>query len=771
MRLSPYGDVDRSTTHLFLAQEARRGGRGVFVDFCFFPGREDAALLAANGVPPLVGVASSRSVEDFDLALVSCSFVLELLNLPVLLERSGLPLMASERPAGPAFVLGGSSALASQAIVSGSGDAMVDAIFFGEGEGHVEHLTRIFAESRGAGAKELLRRAAGEIAGLWLAGSTSAAVKAAVCPAPRARELVTEYPVLPGREAGTARLQISYGCPFTCAFCFEGYGRKPYREVPAEELLAAAAELKRATGARSLELSSFNFNTHRDIIPLALELNRLFAEVSLMSQRADILADTRGLLEAEMAAGKRSFTLGVEGVSERQRRFMDKRLDEGRVRRVLSDLLAAGAREVKLFYLLSGYETDEDFAELKAFLAWLRGEAEARRNRTRIVFSFNRLIRMPFTPLAFDRLLLEQERWQPSVSRARSAVAGAGYEFRLASSWPEYALCQVLALGGRWLCDAVRELARDGHVYEGEAQPGTWEVLKAWMAAHPQAVSADFTAPKPADYGFPLGFVTGAVAQAALYARYVAATAALAGEAPAAPAPAVARRPVPDTLIREVRRVVREKAALAPLPARLRVPESAAGMGSEELSAWIARELMSLDAGLVNDLLDVRELTLSRLAREQESFWAPAIPWYGESLFGLVAWRSERLLAALEARASTPGGLALLGAAEAGAPAPSHLRLRVRLADELFPQAGPRLADALNRAHAPVTALRDGGGWRLQPAAKARRALAGGTCLLADGVWCLDLSVGPRFPLLPYLRGFGRGLERRALVEVAGAAP
>ncbi len=772
-RLSPYGDVDRSTTHLFLAQEARRGGSGVFVDFCFFPAREDAALLAAYGVPPLVGVASSRSVEDFDLVLVSCSFVPELLNLPALLERSGLPVMAGDRPAGPAFVLGGSSALASQAVVSGSGDAMADAIFFGDGEGHVEHLARLFVEMRASGKRERLRRAAGEIAGLWLAGSTTVAVKAAVCPAPRARELVTEYPVLPGREAATARLQISYGCPFTCAFCFEGYGRKPYREVPAEELLAAAAELKRATGARSLELSSFNFNTHRDIMPLVLELNRLFAEVSLMSQRADILADTRGLLEAEMAAGKRTFTLGVEGVSERQRRFMDKRLDEGRLRRVLSDLLAAGAREAKLFYLLSGYETDEDFAELKAFLAWLRAEAEAKRNRTRIVFSFNRLIRMPFTPLAFDRLLLEQEQWQPAVSRARSAVTGAGYEFRLASSWPEYALCQTLALGGPWLCDALRELARDGHVYEGEARAETWEALRAWMAAHPDAVGAGFTAAKPADYGFPLGFVAAAVTQPALYARYLAAAAALAGDAPhVSPAAAAApRRPVPDPLIRELRRVVREKTALAPLPARLRVPESAAGMGSEELAAWIARELMSFDAGLVNDLLDVRELALSRLAREQETFWAPSIPWYGESLFGLVAWRSERLLAALEGRASTPGGLALLGPAEAGASAPSHLRLRVRLADELFPQAGPRLADALNSAHAPVTALRDGGGWRLQPSAKARRALAAGTWRLADGVWCLDLSVGPRFPLLPYLRGFGRGLERRALVEVAGAQP
>ncbi len=755
VRLSPYGDVDRSTSHLFLAQEARRAGAGVFIDFAFFPGREDSALLAAHGVPPLVGIASSRSIDGFDLVLVSCSFVLELLNLPGLLERSGLPVMAGDRPGSPAIVLGGSGALASQAIVDERGDAMVDAIFFGEGEGCGQRLVRLLMERRGAGKRELLQRAAAEIPGLWPAGSVLAPVRPAVCAAPGARDLVTAYPILPGPEAATARLQISYGCPFACTFCFEGWGRKPYREVPLGEILAAARSLKAATGARSLELSSFNFNTHRQIVPLVLELNRLFPEVSLMSQRADILADTPGLLEAEMAAGKRSYTLGIEGVSERQRRFMDKRLDERQIRKVLSALLAAGAREVKLFYLLSGCETEEDFAELGAFLAWLRAQGEAARNRTRVVFSFNRLVRMPFTPLQFDRLLLEPEQWQPSVGRARAAVTAAGYEFRLASSWPEYALSQVMSMGGRWLCGALRELARAGHVYEGEARAETWEALRAWMAAHPHP---DLAEAKPADYAFPLGFVSGPAGQEALHARW---RDAAAGRPPAGER--AARPPVPQALIAEVRQLVREKAGLAPVPALMAVPRAAAGLGSEALSAWVARELMRLDPALVDELLDVRELRMSA--------FAGGVPWYGESVFGLLAWRSERLLAALGACASTPGGLQLLGVAEAGGAAPPTLRLRLRLADEHFPQAGPRLAEALNRAHAPVTVLRDGEGWRLQPSARGRRLLAAGSYLLAGGVWCLELVAGPRFPLLPYLRAFGRGLERRALLEVLGAAP
>jgi radical SAM superfamily enzyme YgiQ (UPF0313 family) len=779
VRLSRYGDVDRSTPHLFLAQEARRAGTDILIDFCFLPGRDDAALLASHGVPPLYGCTTAAPVAEFDLVLVSCAFVLELLNLPVLLAASGLPVMASARAdARPAFVLGGSSALAAQAIIGESGDAMVDAIFFGEGEGHVERLVRLFADSRGASRHELLRSAAADMPGLWPVGTGTVPVRASACYAPGARELVTTYPVLPGPEAATARLQISYGCPFACTFCFEGWGRKPYREVPREELLVAARALKLATGARSLELSSFNFNTHREIVPLITELNRLFADVSFMSQRVDILADTRGLLEAEMAAGKRSFTVGVEGVSERQRLFMDKRLDERRLRKVLSAMLDAGAREIKLFYLLSGYESEEDFAEFRAFLEWVRGQVEATRNRTRIVFSFNRLIRMPFTPLQFDPLLLEQEQWQDVIRSARAAVGSAGYEFRLTSSWPEHALCQVLALGGRWLCDALQELAAAGHTYEDEARAETWEALRAWMAANARRVAADaLAAEKPADYGFPLGFVDAATTQAALHTRYLAARAALrakpaAVQAAAAPpaAGAGARRVVLDGAIAEVRSVVKAKAALPVLPIAARLPRAVAGMGPEELAAWAARELMAADPSLIDDLLEVRELRLGTLARENAEAWVPTIPWFGETVLGLVAWRQEPLAAALGRGVTTPGGLALIaatpGAVAAQEGPPPRLRLSLELSDADFPQAGPRLADALNAAHVPVTVRRDGAGYRLEPAARARRVVTEASYRLDGGLWRMQLTVGQRFALVPFLRGFGRHAERRAVVEL-----
>ena len=162
-----------------------------------------------------------------------------------------------------------------------------------------------------------------------------------------------------------SRLQIAYGCPAFCSFCFEGYERKPYRELTLSEILDAARRLKQTHGSEVLELYSFNFNTHTDIFTLLRELNHLFDRVSFKSQRVDILSVTPELLQAEVAADKRSFTLGIEGISERQRAFLHKSLSESTLLVTLAELFRQKIREIKLFYMLTGYEDEADLVEFR----------------------------------------------------------------------------------------------------------------------------------------------------------------------------------------------------------------------------------------------------------------------------------------------------------------------------------------------------------------------------------------------------------------------
>jgi hypothetical protein len=139
VRLSPLRDVDRSLPHRFLFHEVRRALPGAYVDMAFFPpgGAQDSRH-------PLTGICSRRPARDFDLILVSNAYILELLNLPYLLLRSGIPLFAGERGEDdPVVLLGGSNAMAAQAVIREDGDALADGIFFGEGEGRVGEIVRV----------------------------------------------------------------------------------------------------------------------------------------------------------------------------------------------------------------------------------------------------------------------------------------------------------------------------------------------------------------------------------------------------------------------------------------------------------------------------------------------------------------------------------------------------------------------------------------------------------------------------------------------------
>jgi len=459
VRLSPFRDVDRSVPHLFLWQEVRRALPHAYIDLAFFPDQADRAALDELGVPYLLGTRSMRSIEDFDLALISNAYTLELVNLPFLLIHSRVPLFASERDDRyPPLILGGSNAPIVQAIVREDGDSVVDGIYFGEGEGRVARLVAALTMP-GASKAERLHAAASQVQGFWAAGELRPVAKA-VARQPRATDLPLDYPLLNSPKAHTTHLQITYGCPAFCSFCFEGYDRKPYRELPTEELLDVARQLKVTHGSEEVSLDSFNFNTHRDILSLLLSLHRLYDRVSLMSQRVDILQRVGGLLDAEIAAGKASFTLGIEGISERQRAFLHKSLPTEDIVSLLERLLGKRIREIKLFFILTGHESDKDIIEFRAFVRQLKAVRRAGNRGIRVIFSFGLLIRMPFTPLRYDRLYLDEAHWRPLIGQAKSACETNGFEFRLAFDWPTYCVTQVLALGGHWLTETVVALAR-----------------------------------------------------------------------------------------------------------------------------------------------------------------------------------------------------------------------------------------------------------------------------------------------------------------------
>jgi radical SAM superfamily enzyme YgiQ (UPF0313 family) len=805
-RLSPFHDVDRSLPHLLLFHEARRALRDAFIDLAFFPTAAQREFFEHEGVPFLLGTQSLRSADEFDLVLISNAYTLELINLPYLLTRSGIPLFSGERgPEWPIILLGGSNAMATQAIIREDGDSLVDGVFFGEGEGLVRRLVQRVSELKGrriGDRLETLRQAAQDIPGFWAAGSTQQTVKA-TCK-PDTQFLPMAYPTLNTAEAHTVHLQITHGCPAFCSFCFEGYDRKPYRELPLADILVAARRIKLAQGVEEMSLYSFNFNTHSDILPMMLALNQLFDRVSLKSQRLDILQHVPSLLEAEVAADKRAFTLGIEGISARQRAFLHKSLPTDDITALLDRLLRQPIRRIKLFYVLTGHETEEDIAEFQGFVRWLKEVRRAHR-QLRVLFSFGLLIRQPSTPLRHDRLFLNKTEWKPLIGQVKSACETNGFEFRLAFDWPAYCTSQVLALGGHWLIEPVVSLAKRGHCFDTTLPPEYWDGLQGWMEKAGHWGDA-FLGEKGPDYPFPLAFVESNVSTEFLYRQYQEALLQLSspakGEsvsdsgyclgdsAPSAPLEAgrpghclscgacadeTQRRAITHHRVHQpegdyltqLREVMARKRQHRPLYVRLCTEPWLAGVEPAFLNALVFRQLLARHPELTDNLLSARE-SLFTVKPNDRQF--PGVS--GETVFALKAWDVEAVqhtLADWQECAET--GFEIIGPTEGFIPGEfDRMHLDLCLPSEFFPEPRARLEGYLRGAYLPYSLRREGERLVFDLPAKAlkKKVLFGGAIEERGNVFTASLEVSFKFDLGALLRTFGeRDLSHHTQARVS----
>jgi hypothetical protein len=681
VRLSGFRDVQKSSSHLVIFSEARKALPEAFIDFAFFPERLDRDILENQGLPWFCGLVSGRSPRDFDLVLVSNAFALELVNLPYLFSTSCIPTKASEREnEEPIVIMGGSNAASSGSILFGGegpdADSFVDGIFFGEGEGAIGELVRILSDRARPRSDRL--GAASAVEGFWRSGSGFPARRRIVRPLPSP---LTNYPVLNSDEAGTARLQIAAGCPGFCSFCLEGWDRRPYREASLATLLPAARALKAHSGADTLELYSFNFNTHAEIHALLFELNRIFRRVNLMSQRLDILARERKLLSVELAADKRSFTLGIEGISARMRRYFRKGLEDRDLELLLERLLVRGVRELKLFYILAGIEGHEDLSEFAAFVRELRAARDTNAPGLRIVVSAGYLVRLPFTPLQFAPLFLDEGELGRVASSVRSACDENGIEFRLAVDFDDYRADQLLALGGFFLADWLLSVPTRKFVFDGGLSHRAVVSLTDHARAH-GLFNEEFLREKDRQWRPPLAFVEENSQHETLYEQYLEARAfrdrplCLGGVCtdcgacvePQDRAFLLAHRieePVGDFPER-VRRLLVAKRDFPRVLVRADLPNSLLGATASYRSAWLMRRMMAAAPGMERALFEAKELLFSEgpLAEMLPSF-------FGVCVFALFGPDAEAIR-----RGARAAGFALLESM----PAPSKVSVEVLIA-------------------------------------------------------------------------------------------
>jgi hypothetical protein len=458
-RLSAYFDVVDSWTHKLLYALAVKD-ENTFADLAYLPPQNDLKIFENGGVPLLLGTRTKKGPGQFQLLAVSNSCVQELVNLPPLLVRSGIPLSKSERldrPDVPLVILGGANAM--NTSVFWTDDPPLDGVFVGGDAAGVERIFRICREAfMNRVPKAEILKCLEDVDGFFQPEGTGP-VRVMNSFGPAGGTIPERAPVLFGEsQPGCAPIPIGDGCPCICGFCGESWLRKPYREERYETLVERMDAMKAGMGLSQIELSAFNFNVHSRFFDLLWHAVERFDRVRLKSQRFDRIADDPAVMPILHAAGKTSVTCGLEGISSRLRRYLNKNLDDGRVFKSLSVMHQSPLRELKVFLIATRLETGEDFGEFEGFLDALRKIQMDGRRFPRTIFSITPLVRFPWTPLEFeDAPTLEAVA--SIVREIENRVRSGGFEFRVSSPPHEYWVSQVLARAddpriGRALTDA-----------------------------------------------------------------------------------------------------------------------------------------------------------------------------------------------------------------------------------------------------------------------------------------------------------------------------
>jgi hypothetical protein len=428
---------------------------------------------------------------------------------------------------------------------------------------------------------------------------------------------------------------------------------------------------------------------------------------------------------------------------------------------------------------------------------------------------------MPFTPLRYDRLFLEEKPWRPLVGAVKSACETNGFEFRLAFDWSEYATTQVLALGGYWLVEPLVARAQEGDFYDGRLPRGYWEALRAWMERTGRWDDA-FLGEKGPDYPFPLEFVQTDIPADFLYRQYQAARAGLdrgycLGDA-AGPGRCQGCGACPDDehrrailhhrirvpelgpYLAQLREVVGRKRRLRPVYYRIRTDAALSGVHPAFLNAFVFRQLLACAPELTDNLLSVRE-ALFTVPPNDRRF--PALG--GETVFALRAWDADALrsvLAPLSRAApdlsrpvaqdlsrsvvqdlscsdlscpgqdescatnaaqdlSCPGRIEVLGPVDEftpGAFAKAHLALSLPL---LLPAVRAAIEGYLRGAYVPFSLRREGEGYTIDvpPRGVKKKVVFGGRLESLPEGTVLSLEVGPKFDLRALLQAAGGDLQ------------
>jgi radical SAM superfamily enzyme YgiQ (UPF0313 family) len=377
---------------------------------------------------PILAYESERPISDYRVVGISVAYELEIAGVIRLLEGAGIPLLAADRgPRDPIIVGGGPLTNSNPSALL----PFVDLLIAGEAEAVLpEALARILDHSdRRAGidaAAELEHVGRGELErGVFEPLPTQARAPEATLPARSA--IVTPDTEL----ADMFLIEPERGCSRRCTFCvMRGATTGGMRLLDLETPLSLIPE-----HAKKVGLVGAAVTDHPQLEQLVARIVERGKGLGISSLRADRL--TPSLLRNLAAGGYRTITVASDGISQRMREALDRKIDEQDLLRAAELIAAHGFHRMKVYEMIGAPgEREDDVDELIRFALELA-------KIVRLTLTFSTFVAKRNTPLD-GRPFLGIAEAERRLAKIRAGLAGK-VEMRPQPpkwAWVEYVLAQ-----------------------------------------------------------------------------------------------------------------------------------------------------------------------------------------------------------------------------------------------------------------------------------------------------------------------------------------
>jgi radical SAM family uncharacterized protein len=678
--------------------------RGVLAERVFAPWPDFERELRSAGIP-LASLENAIPLRAFDIVGFSLLYELNFSNILTMLDLGGIPLNSADRGEGdPLVIAGGPAAFNPEPVAD-----IFDLVFVGDGEEGFPEIVRAAADlrRRNAPRRERLRELA-RIEGVYVPsfyrpeadpGSALLVPRPAEgAPAAVRKRLLKGFPrsffpvkiIVPSLRVVFDRVAVeaARGCPQNCRFCQASSVYFPHRPKDPGLVRDTALESLRQTGYEDASLSALSIGDYpfleETVRCLMDEFSREKISLSLSSLRPKGLS--RELVEHILKVRKTGFTLVPEAGTERLRRVINKKLDDGEIRDALTFAFEGGWKLVKLYFMAGlPTETGED---LDGIVALVRDVLELGRSilgsPPRIHVSLSSFIPKPHTPFQWlgmegAEALEEKQAYVRSALRRHRTVEVKTHD--VTTSVLEAVFSRGDRRLGRVLAAAWRRGARfDG--WDDKLDAAAWKGAFAEEGIDP----ADYLKPLPVAAALPWDVIETGLRKSHLAGEL---DLALRGE----PSPACLERACGECGGCETRAWKRPP---PPAPAKaVPAPAAPAGEPSDEVRRYRAFYAKRGKTRYLShiDLIHVLQRSFRRAGVEvrmtqgfhpkMDMSYGPALPLGMEAFREVLEFRSSRRIGAEEfldrVNGALPRGIRFSRFEEVPAASPSLFNAMVRL--------------------------------------------------------------------------------------------